>query len=310
MAIPYRCAAVLVATIPLLYGQGPPPPWDGSKDSQRFLWASIKRQLAGPDGVDYFESAMKGGQLPLLRGTVLSASWSDSTGQFVLNLSGDATPEVTLRVSQRYNPHLPERGSEIQFAGVPVGFSREPFMLTLDTEQGDTKAVSDACGEGPLAGSYFGPAMGIIKDGRYRYNGIGVRFDVPPGWCVRGTQPSDGGAIAVLVNADFLGDYAAVLMMKDKTPLAQIPARLDAAISEVVGKRANFQGYTIRPSSIDSPWIGGRKALRATADYEAQGRQMSESLTWIYTEQTRVLFSAQGPASEIPAFQTRFDQII
>jgi hypothetical protein len=61
---------------------------------------------------------------------------------------------------------------------------------------------------------------------------------------------------------------------------------------------------------VESPWIGGRKALRAAADYEANGQQMSETLTWIYTEQTRVLFFARGPASEIPASQTHFDQII
>jgi hypothetical protein len=36
----------------------------------------------------------------------------------------------------------------------------------------------------------------------------------------------------------------------------------------------------------------------------------SETLTWIYAEQTRVLFFARGPASEIPASQTHFDQII
>jgi hypothetical protein len=36
---------------------------------------------------------------------------------------------------------------------------------------------------------------------------------------------------------------------------------------------------------------------------------MSETLTWIYTEQTSFFF-ARGLTSEIPAFQTQFDQII
>ena len=145
-----------------------------------------------------------------------------------------------------------------------------------------------------------------------------VKFDVPPGWCVRGTQLSpDGGAdaikpgaIAVLAHADFKSVYAAAWMIRDKIPPAEIPARLDSAIREVVGQRSGFQGYAIRPGSLESPWIGGRKALRATADYEASGQPMSETLTWIYTERTRVLFFARGPAAEMPAFQTHFDQII
>ena len=61
---------------------------------------------------------------------------------------------------------------------------------------------------------------------------------------------------------------------------------------------------------MESPWIGGSKALRAAADYEADGEQMTETLTSIYTDQTRVLFFAHGLASEIPAFLTHFDQII
>jgi hypothetical protein len=39
------------------------------------------------------------------------------------------------------------------------------------------------------------------------------------------------------------------------------------------------------------------------------GQQMSETLTWIDKEQTRVLFFARGLASGIPSFQPHFDQI-
>ena len=311
MAIPYRCAAVLGAILPLLCGQSQAQSLARTKDAQHALWLSIKHQLAGPDGADYFESGLKDAQLPALRGTVLSTSWTESTSQIELNLSGGSTPEVVLRVTGSTNRHLPERGSEIQFAGVPVAFTREPFMLTVDTEKDDAKTVSAACGDGPLAGSYFGPPLGTVRDGRYRHDVTRVRFDLPPGWCVQDRQPSsDGGEIAVLVNSGFQHVYAAVWMRNDKIPPAEIPARLQAAIPEKVGQRAGFQGYTIRPGSVESPWIGGRKALRAAADYEANGEQMTEALTWIYTEQTRVLFFAHGLASEIPAFLTHFDQTI
>ena len=310
MAIPYRCAEVLAAALFVLSGTVQAQTSLERTDPQRALWLSIKRQLAGPDGVDYFESSLKGALLPALRGTVLSADWSESTGRFVLNLTGDSTPEVILRVSGGKNSQLPERGSEIQFSAGPVAFTPKPFMLTMETEE-DPEAVSGVCGEGPLVGSYFGPPQGIIKDGRYRHNVILVRFDVPPGWCLRGTQPSnDGGEIAVLLDSSFPEIYAAVWMRRDKTPLAQIPARLQGAIADLVKQRSDLHGYAIRPGSVESPWIGGRKALRAAADYEANGQQMSETLTWIDTEQTRVLFFARGLASEIPAFQPHFDQII
>jgi hypothetical protein len=95
------------------------------------------------------------------------------------------------------------------FSG-PVAFTPEPFMLTMETDEAPD-AGSGACSEGPLAGSYFGPPRGIINNGRYRRNVILVRFDVPPGWRLRGTQPSnDGGEIAVLLDSSFPGTYAAL----------------------------------------------------------------------------------------------------
>jgi hypothetical protein len=238
MAIPYRCAAVLAAMrllCGLLYAQTSIE----RKEPQLALWLSIKRQLAGPGGADYFESGLKGAQLPALRGTVLSTTWTESTSQFVLNLSGGSTPEVVLRVTGSTNPHPPERGSEIQFAGVPLAFTREPFMLTMETEEDDANTVSTACGEGPLGRSYFGPPLGTARDGRYRHDVTRVRFDRSPAWCVQDTQPSsDGGEIAVLVNSDFQRVYAAVWMKRDKIPPAEIPTKLQAAIPEKVGQRA------------------------------------------------------------------------
>ena len=90
MAIPYRCAEVLAAALFVLSGTVQAQTSLERTDPQRALWLSIKRQLAGPDGVDYFESNLKSTLLPALRGIVLSADWSETTGRFVLNL----LPEV------------------------------------------------------------------------------------------------------------------------------------------------------------------------------------------------------------------------
>jgi hypothetical protein len=56
--------------------------------------------------------------------------------------------------------------------------------------------------------------------------------------------------------------------------------------------------------------IGGQPPLSAVADYVSAGRQMVEYITWIDGERSRVNFSARMPASELPAFQSRFDDVI
>jgi hypothetical protein len=106
-------------------------------DAMRALWSSIKRQLAGPDGEQYFRDNLDHAALPLLIGKLLSATPEDQPGALVLSMSDGATPEVTLRVkddngkdSHLNGPLMP--GSEIRFEGMPVAFTQNPFMLTLE----------------------------------------------------------------------------------------------------------------------------------------------------------------------------------
>ena len=105
----------------------------------RALWSSIKKQLSGPNGVDYFHNALENADLPLLIGTLISATPEQQPSTLVLTMSDGTTPEVTLRLKDDSwrDAHLSGpvmRGSQIQFEGVPSAFTQNPFMLTFDVQ--------------------------------------------------------------------------------------------------------------------------------------------------------------------------------
>jgi hypothetical protein len=108
------------------------------------LWSSIKGELTGPDAQQYFDSSFKGALVPggagglwYLAGTLLSAEPKEQPRVLVLAISDRNTPEVTLRFKDSKwkdghitGPLIP--GSLIQFEGVAISFTKEPFMVTFD----------------------------------------------------------------------------------------------------------------------------------------------------------------------------------
>ena len=84
--------------------------------------SDLGQQRAG--GVQYFT------------GTLLSAEPAEQTRVLVLAISDRSTPEVTLRFknSKWNDTHITGplmRGSVMQFEGVPISFTKEPFILTF-----------------------------------------------------------------------------------------------------------------------------------------------------------------------------------
>ena len=113
-------------------------------NAARALWRSLKNQLSSANGEEYFRTQLQNADLPVLMGTLLSATPTDRPAQLVLNLSGDRIPEATLlfRNENRQDGHLDgplAPGSQIQFRGVPVAFTREPFMLTFEVNTAAAK---------------------------------------------------------------------------------------------------------------------------------------------------------------------------
>ena len=104
------------------------------KNPQLALWLVIKKELTGPTGEQYFEDKVKGSAVPKLKGTVISAKPAVRSKELVLGLENATTPEVTLKLETPLTGK-PKLGGEVEFEGVPTAFSKDPFMLTFETEK-------------------------------------------------------------------------------------------------------------------------------------------------------------------------------
>jgi hypothetical protein len=121
------------------------------------LWVTIKKLLTAPNGQEYFTNALQNADLPLLIGTLISAAPNDQPSILVLSMSDGITPEVTLRMKDNNgkDSHVNGplmRGSQIQFEGVPMAFTQNPFMLTFDVTTGP-KTRPTGTGQGGSVGS-------------------------------------------------------------------------------------------------------------------------------------------------------------
>lgn len=121
-----------------------------STNPQLAVWVKMKRGLTGPDGKSYFESSVKEAQIPggievagrkieKLKGTVVSVVTvnpkSTAVKEVVLGISQAEMSEATLKF-ETPQPKI-DPGTVIEFSGVPVGFTADPFMVTFEVEAKD-----------------------------------------------------------------------------------------------------------------------------------------------------------------------------
>ena len=117
-----------------------------TKNPQLATWMSVKGQLADTNGQQYFDSQLKDSDMSgqngakLLKGTLVEAKPACRPKELLVaipmpNATGTPVPEITLKLDTALTGK-PETGGEIQFNGVPSAFTKEPFMLTMDTEKG------------------------------------------------------------------------------------------------------------------------------------------------------------------------------
>lgn len=102
------------------------------------LWKAIKQALLSDRGQKYFEENFEGAFVPggangvsMFRATVLSAKPAQAPSVLVISIVDKSTPEVTLRLQENLRRRV-EPGSDVWFEGVPVSFSKDPFMVTFD----------------------------------------------------------------------------------------------------------------------------------------------------------------------------------
>ncbi len=128
---------------------------------QLALWMKVKGQLSDTNGQQYFDSQLKDAAVPKLKGTLVEAKPACHAKELLVAVpepgqQSTLQPEITLKLDAP-TTGKPTAGAEIEWEGVPSAFSREPFMLTMDTE----KAKIDGLKE-----EHCGPAAPARKGAR------------------------------------------------------------------------------------------------------------------------------------------------
>jgi hypothetical protein len=103
------------------------------ENPQLALWKSVKDQLIAANGEQYFAEHLKDHAVPKLKGKLVSSRPPLRPKELVLAIEKPDTPEVTLKLESPL-PGKADKGTEIQFEGVPTAFTKEPFMLTFDVQ--------------------------------------------------------------------------------------------------------------------------------------------------------------------------------
>jgi len=117
---------------------------------QLALWMGIKGQLADQNGEQYFASSLKDAQVPKLKGTIVEGKPACRSKELLVALSDATHPEVSLKLDAPLTGK-PEAGAEIQWEGVPSAFTKDPFLLTMDTEKAKIENLkSSPCAAAPV----------------------------------------------------------------------------------------------------------------------------------------------------------------
>jgi len=122
-----------------------------TKNPQLATWMSVKSKLKADDGQQYFDGQLKDSDMSgpngtkLLKGTLLEGKPACRSRELLVAIplpdaTGAPTAEITLKLVNESGQPVPltgkaETGGEIQFNGVPAAFTKDPFMLTMDTDK-------------------------------------------------------------------------------------------------------------------------------------------------------------------------------
>jgi hypothetical protein len=107
---------------------------------QLALWMGIKGQLADTNGDQYFSGSLKDADVKgqngakALKGTLVDAKPACKSKELVVAISDATHAEVTLNLDAALTGK-PDTGVAIEWDGQPTAFTKEPFMLTMDTEK-------------------------------------------------------------------------------------------------------------------------------------------------------------------------------
>lgn len=122
------------------------------------LWRSLRTELTGPTGQDYFTKSMKDNTVPNLKGKVVAQPNSKELTVAVDNVTTETMtkPEATLMLDSPLKGTV-EPGTELTFVGVPSSYTKDPFMITFDVEKKSVKGLGDAAGPAAPATTRHAP---------------------------------------------------------------------------------------------------------------------------------------------------------
>ncbi len=98
---------------------------------QLALWKSLKEALTGAQAQSYFDTNMKGTELPEFKGKLVEARPETKPKELVLAVEDGMTPDVTL-VLETPLPGKMDAGAELGFKGTATKYTASPFMVTVE----------------------------------------------------------------------------------------------------------------------------------------------------------------------------------
>ena len=124
------------------------------KNPQLALWMGIKANLADPNTPQYFETDLKDHDIPPLKGTLLEGKPACRSKELLVTVplpdqEGNPVAEITLKLDAPLSGK-PEVGATIQWKGLPISFTKDPFMLTMEVEKAKLENLKTTpCGPPP-----------------------------------------------------------------------------------------------------------------------------------------------------------------
>jgi hypothetical protein len=121
---------------------------------QLALWMKIKGALADPNNPTYFDNDLKDSAVPPMKGTLVEAKPACKSKELLVAIplpdqQGSPVAEISLKLDAPLTGK-PEIGGTIQWTGVPKAFTKDPFMLTIETEKAKVENLKTTpCGPAP-----------------------------------------------------------------------------------------------------------------------------------------------------------------
>jgi|SRR5579871_320925 len=141
---------------------------------------------------------------------------------------------------------------------------------------------------------------------------IGLSFNADPGWIVRANDVPQADQTSVRMLDPEVQAFVMLVGKQEKIDKIQITQKLQTDMDEgVKAETKQLKDYHLRPDSVQTRQIGGQQAISTVADYmDSSSGPMVEYVIDIRTENTKAAFITHMAASDLAAFQKRFDPMV